>query len=611
MPHLVIHAPGSAPRRVLLRPGNIFIGRREDVTVRIDDPTVSQLHAMVSVGPQEVWIFDLESKNGTYVNGDRVKSKPLQPGDRIRIGPAELEFHAVERQVAAAAYIPGWLRDMPCWAVSAGLHLVVLLLAGTLVLVEAQAPAGRTTAIVQRQYKAPAFDPTAKRALFRRPKVLGRLKVKKKIIRRLKADRITPDIPKGLSFENLSNKNLAARSLVDVFGLGRGAAGAYGNRIGKGTLVKEGGGEGTEKAVLAALRWLVRHQNPDGRWSSRDWKKRCGKYPGTRGKKCRNKDPKFGDDRGRAGNDIGVTGLALLAFAGTGHTHQFGVRREFVEAVKKGVRYLKSVQVTDPRDPQCGRFGSTTGGHFMYNQALATMALGELLVLTGDTLGLGRTVSYAAQYCIRAQNKGLGWRYGFRPGDNDTSVTGWVVLALKACKTAPITSPTQAEFHRAFRGALKWIDKATDFQQGTTGYQSPTDKREHSVYCMTSVGILCRIFAGQRRSSPVIRKGVEFILKRLPVWKPERRARAKTINMYYWYYGSYALFQYGGKPWRIWNEAMKKALLSSQRVGGCADGSWDPIGQWGPHGGRVYSTALGAMTLEVYYRFVRATGREF
>jgi hypothetical protein len=35
------------------------------------------------------------------------------------------------------------------------------------------------------------------------------------------------------------------------------------------------------------------------------------------------------------------------------------------------------------------------------------------------------------------------------------------------------------------------------------------------------------------------------------------------------------------------------------------DGSWDPIGEWGISGGRVYSTALGAMTLEVYYRFER------
>ena len=51
---------------------------------------------------------------------------------------------------------------------------------------------------------------------------------------------------------------------------------------------------------------------------------------------------------------------------------------------------------------------------------------------------------------------------------------------------------------------------------------------------------------------------------------------------------------------------MQKSLLGTQRVGGDEDGSWDPIGEWGIAGGRVYATAIGAMTLEVYYRFRRA-----
>ena len=58
---------------------------------------------------------------------------------------------------------------------------------------------------------------------------------------------------------------------------------------------------------------------------------------------------------------------------------------------------------------------------------------------------------------------------------------------------------------------------------------------------------------------------------------------------------------------------MQTALLSSQRreidvASGKPldeDGSWDPIGEWGKAGGRVYSTAMAAMTLEVYYRYAR------
>ena len=60
----------------------------------------------------------------------------------------------------------------------------------------------------------------------------------------------------------------------------------------------------------------------------------------------------------------------------------------------------------------------------------------------------------------------------------------------------------------------------------------------------------------------------------------------------------------------FWHEADFEALVPTQRVAGCEDGSWDPIGEWGGIGGRVYATAMSAMTLEVYYRYVRQKGLE-
>ncbi len=48
-----------------------------------------------------------------------------------------------------------------------------------------------------------------------------------------------------------------------------------------------------------------------------------------------------------------------------------------------------------------------------------------------------------------------------------------------------------------------------------------------------------------------------------------------------------------------------KALVGNQRRTGCEKGSWDPIEEWGPAGGRVYSTAMGTLTLTVYYRHAR------
>ena len=102
-----------------------------------------------------------------------------------------------------------------------------------------------------------------------------------------------------------------------------------------------------------------------------------------------------------------------------------------------------------------------------------------------------------------------------------------------------------------------------------------------------------------------MKRHADLLLRKLPEWDPDGYGN----DMYYWYYGSYAMFQMGGsRYWKPWNEAMKGAILKSQRTGGCADGSWDPIGPWGYSGGRVYSTACMVLCLEVYFRYARVLG---
>ena len=75
-------------------------------------------------------------------------------------------------------------------------------------------------------------------------------------------------------------------------------------------------------------------------------------------------------------------------------------------------------------------------------------------------------------------------------------------------------------------------------------------------------------------------------------------------NLYYWYYGTLALFNAKGKHWSTWNSALKKELIGRQRTFGANAGSWDPDTVWGGYGGRVYSTAMAALCLQVYYRYL-------
>ena len=122
---------------------------------------------------------------------------------------------------------------------------------------------------------------------------------------------------------------------------------------------------------------------------------------------------------------------------------------------------------------------------------------------------------------------------------------------------------------------------------------------------MTAVGLLCRFFLGQDPTKEAIMvKNAELLKKKLPEWDPD----GFGCDMYYWYYGSYAMYQMGGPYWKAWNKAMKPAVVESQRREGDFKGSWDAVGPWGYSGGRVYATACMTLCLEVYFRYAKVLG---
>ena len=114
---------------------------------------------------------------------------------------------------------------------------------------------------------------------------------------------------------------------------------------------------------------------------------------------------------------------------------------------------------------------------------------------------------------------------------------------------------------------------------------------------MTAAALLCRFQLGQPASDKEVVGGFKLLAENLPAWKPQEGMRRSRINFYYWYYGTKALGSYRAEAWPVWRKALLKALVPHQREDGCEAGSWDPIGEWGGAGGRVYSTAIGALTL--------------
>ena len=311
-----------------------------------------------------------------------------------------------------------------------------------------------------------------------------------------------------------------------------------------------------------------------------------------------------------------MTGLALLAYLGAGFTPQTDGR--YGKVVRDGLRWLKNAQDAE------GCVGSRATGHYVYNHAIAALALVEAYGMTGSPIWKS-PAQKALDFIAIARNPYFAWRYGVKPGDNDTSVTGWMMMAMKSARlvnesdvrrSKPPTFEIDAD---AFDGIKSWIEKMTDADTGRVGYQQrgtgparptemvdrfPADKSES----MTAVGVLARVFLGENpKTSLMVQRGAALCAKLVPTWDPA----AGTVDMYYWYYATLALFQVGGDAWKKWDAAMKPAVAETQRLDGdfsMYKGSWDPIDPWGGDGGRVYSTAVMAMCLEVYYRYERVFG---
>ncbi|MFM7137444.1 MAG: FHA domain-containing protein [Planctomycetota bacterium] len=88
---LVVASGKSAGRTISIKRSKLLIGRAEECDVRPLSEEVSRRHAAVIVGPADVWVEDLGSRNGTFVNGNRIEAKTkLADGDMIRVGSLEL-----------------------------------------------------------------------------------------------------------------------------------------------------------------------------------------------------------------------------------------------------------------------------------------------------------------------------------------------------------------------------------------------------------------------------------------------------------------------------------------------------------------------------------------
>jgi pSer/pThr/pTyr-binding forkhead associated (FHA) protein len=111
---LIVASGKSAGRSIAIKRDRLLIGRAEECDVRPLSEDVSRRHCEVIVGPAEVWVADLGSRNGTFVNGQRISEKTkVVDGDIVRVGALELKLSCVDPAAKA-----GTEDDVSRWLVA-------------------------------------------------------------------------------------------------------------------------------------------------------------------------------------------------------------------------------------------------------------------------------------------------------------------------------------------------------------------------------------------------------------------------------------------------------------------------------------------------------------
>jgi hypothetical protein len=322
-------------------------------------------------------------------------------------------------------------------------------------------------------------------------------------------------------------------------------------------LVKSGGGtKESEEAVELGLSWLARHQRSDGSWSFQHGP----------------------DDPGQLDCPTGATGLALLAFLGAGNTH---IKGKYRSQVNLGLSYLVGQMQTGEQ----GGWLLGTGQATMYVQGIGAIALCEAYSMSKDP-ALKAPAQAAIDFIVSAQDSdGGGWRYRI-PQAGDTSVVGWQVMALQSAQIAELGVPP-----RVLAGVTRFLKSVESGGGSLYGYTHSGSIRNST----TAVGLLCRMYLGRDLAHRGLSRGITNLSK----WGPE------VSDMYYSYYATQVMHHAGGPGWGKWNSRMRDDIVKSQMRVGNSAGSWMTDRSHGSFkGGRLYTTCLSILTLEVYYRYL-------
>jgi hypothetical protein len=317
-------------------------------------------------------------------------------------------------------------------------------------------------------------------------------------------------------------------------------------------LKRNGSNSETEAAVARGIAWLSRQQLGDGSWSF----------------------------NGSTVDSVAATGLALLPLLAVDQAPNGNDK--YCKVVDRGVKWLVN---------QLDKDGSFKGTRSEFAQALGTIALCDAARLSQDDR-LTAKAALAVEHIVKSQAADGNWGVRRRkPIASDALVIGWQIQALDSARMAGIEFDKGGVYSRADK-FLKSI---------STGAGAIHDKfGDRPAETLTAVGLLSRYLMGTLTpTDSAFEKGVLFLQTRPPQTDP--------ADFEYYYFATRVLFAHGGENWhKVWNPVMRDSLIDwmHKQTDDSIRGSWDPDQQpFGDRYGRLGTTCLSILTLEVYYRY--------
>ena len=316
--------------------------------------------------------------------------------------------------------------------------------------------------------------------------------------------------------------------------------------------------EETSEAIMRGFEFLLTIQQADGSWRN-----------GTGGKLTARAVP------------VGDTALVLLAFMVKGYFPGYG---KYGDALDRGKHYLLETAKKSPDGYL---------GYSMYEHALATLAISEMLGMTKkpeDDEEIYAALEAAIKVILRAQDPRGSWTYTPVPHGGDTSISIMQLVALASARQAGIVVPDET----IDRG-VAYLESCQIKETGAFGY---TPGNKVTIPCSAAAAYVLHL-CGQR-DSEMLEAGMDF-LKSLP----DDIFKTKNFYFYMHYYAMQAMVQDSDESYAMWYPKVRDSMLARQHKGTAKKGVKTSGGSWtGGMGGRAQSTAMAILTLGTPYRFL-------